>query len=497
MTHHILDVHQITKSYEEGHSVLRGVSLHVAEGEVLGLVGENGVGKSTLMHILSGDLQPDTGEMLLNGEKYAPTNTEDAQRMGVGIIRQRFRIDPEFTVAKAVFRGGYQKDRPHEELRRQTAMLLREIGSDISPDAKIGDLMPNEHAIVEAVRMLAEDAHVVIMDEVGTTFNLREIGDLNFITSRLASQGRGIIYISHRLQEIKVVSNRIAVLAEGRISQILDPHTTTTDQIAEAMLTRKVDLTRTDHSTDEVVLEVGNLTTPDGAVQGASFNLRRGEVLGLSGDKQGGMYGIAGALVGQLEYNADTLRVMGHDREIRSPEDAAEVRIGYFSDDADELGLSSAETIARSMMSGGWTEGVDFQTEVNALREIVENIQKLAIKSRSMHSKVETLSGGDRQKVALTRWMAEDRDVLILNEPTRGLDVGSRAQIREILAEHTAAGRSAIVISSDPEDLSGWCNRILLMRDGKVHEELLPEYDLNHLALALGGEGYAGARRAL
>lgn len=492
---HLLDASQITKSHD-GNPVLRGVSFHVAEGEVLGIVGENGVGKSTLMHILAGDYTPDTGHMRLEGVDYAPQSPEDAQRAGVGIIRQHFEVDPALTVAQAVYRTGFQKDRPHEDLRRQAAMLLREIGSDLSPDARMGDLLRSDHAIVEAVRMLAEDAQVVIMDEVGTTFNLREISDLHFITSRLSAQGRAVLYISHRLHEIKSISDRIAVLKDGRIATILTPRHVSTDDIAQAMLTRSVDLTRTDHTTDEIVLEVGNLSTADGAVAEASFHLRRGEVLGLSGDKQAGMYGVAGSLVGQVPHRADVLRVMGQDRAIETPQDAAVLRIGYFSDDDDEMGLSSSETIARSMMAGGWTEGADFETEVTALREIIENIQRLAVRSRSITAGVDTLSGGDRQKLALTRWMAEDRDILILNEPTRGLDVGARAQIRDILAEHTAAGRSAIVVSSDPGDLMGWCNRIVLMRRGRVDDELRPEYDARRLELALGGDG-GGPQRAL
>lgn len=484
---HLLDVSQITKSHD-GNPVLRGISLHVEEGEVLGIVGENGVGKSTLMSILAGDYPPDSGRIRLLGEDYVVDSPERASQRGVGIIRQHFSIDPELTVAQAIYRGGYQKDRPHEELRRQAGMLLHEIGSSISPDARMGDLMRSDHAIVEAVRMLAEDAHVVIMDEVGTTFNLREIGDLHFITSRLSAQGRAVLYISHRLHEVKTVSDRIAVLVDGRVSTVLTPRHVTTDDIAAAMLTREVDLTRPDHSTNEVVLEVGELSTPDGAIQGASFSLRRGEVLGLTGADQAALYGIAGSLVGQVTHRAHTLRVMGQDRVIESVQDAAMLRIGYFSDDDDELGLSSSETIARSMMAGGWSEGADFDTEVAALREIIENIQRLSIRARAITARTETLSGGDRQKVALTRWMAEDRDILILNEPTRGLDIGARAQIREILAEHTAAGRSAIVVSSDPEDLMNWCNRILLVDEGRIAEELRPEYDPAHLSRALGGE---------
>lgn len=491
MTNQLLDVSGITKSFEH-HPVLQGINLQLAEGEVLALVGENGVGKTTLMQILAGEQQADGGQMLLEGKPYAPTSTDEAQQMGVGIIRQRFRLDPGLTVAKAVHRTGFQKDRPHEELRRQTAMLLREIGSDISPDATIGELMPSEHAIVEAVRILAEDAQVVIMDEVGTTFNLREISDLHFITSRLSSQGRGIIYISHRLQEVKAISDRIAVLNDGQISQELDPREVSTADIAQAMLKNEVDLSRPDNSTDEVVLEVSGLTTEDGRAHDVGFVLHRGEVLGLSGDKQAGMYAIANALVGRAPYEG-TIHIHGQVHDTSN--DAEQLRIGYFSED-DELGEGTGETIASSLMTTS-TEGIDFKTEIQARREVAEQIKKLSVKSTGLQASVDTLSGGDRQKVALTRWMAQDRDILILNEPTRGLDVGARAQIRSILADHTAAGRSAIVISSDPEDLTGWCNRILLMEQGTIVEEMTPEYDFGRLAEALGGDSFQEPRRAV
>ena len=467
----LLEIRDIAKSREHV-PVLRGVNLSLAEGEVLGLVGANGVGKSTLMAILAGDLRPDTGQMRLSGEPYAPHDNDEARRHGVGIIRQQFRLDPGQTVAQAIFRESFHAGRPHEELRRPAAQLLRDVGTEISADTLLGDLRRAEHAIIESVRMLAEDAQVVIMDEVGSTFNVREIDDLHFITSRLTSQGRAVIYISHRLTEVKAVSDRVVVLREGRVSAELDPYRVSTDDIAEAMIDRRPgELVRVSHVVDEPVLEVSGLRVAD-AVHGVDLKVRRGEVVGLVGARRGGMYELVGALVGQFPMTAGTVLVQGEPRVINSPADATALRIGYFSDDDDELGLSNSESIARNLMIGGWDEGVDFETEVAALRDVIETIQRLNVRAVSIQRGVGDLSGGDRQKIALTRWMTEDRDVLILNEPTRGLDIGAREDVLQILGEHTEAGRSAIILSSDLEDIVAWCDRVVVMRDGVIVDDL-------------------------
>lgn len=458
----------MTKAHD-GRPVLRGINLQVGAGEVLGLVGENAVGKSTLMSVIAGDYSADSGLMTLSGEPYSATSRTEARDKGVGIIRQKIEIDPELTVAQAIFRESAWAGESIERLTRQAEYLLRDVGIDLDPRAKMSTLLRSEHGMVEAARMLAEDARIVIMDEVAATFNVHEIADLHFITSRLTRQGRSVIYISHRLHEVIEVSDRIVVLVDGHVEREVPSAEATTDLLADVMFKgrQRRRSSREGHLTSDVLLEVRGLATPD-LLSDVSFEIHRGEILGLAGPRRNGMVEVAGALIGEVEATWDLLRMAGQDRIISTPADAASLRIAYFSDDNDELGLSPSETIARSLMSGGWEDEQDFKSEVAALREIIESIQKLRIKAASLRSSVGTMSGGDQQKIALTRWMTEDRDLLVLNEPTRGLDVAARQDVHSLLADHTAAGRAVILISSDPNELKAWCDRVILMKEGRI-----------------------------
>lgn len=484
-TETLLRIDRLEKKHN-GHPVLQGIHLDLKAGEVLGLVGENGVGKSTLMSIVAGDYPPDSGEIYLGDTPYQALNHDHARTQGIGIIRQQFTIDENLTVAQAIYRDSPMAALPHEQLRRPAQHLLRDIGIDLNPDSRIGDLLRSEHGLVEAARMLAEDAQLVIMDEVAATFNVREIEDLHFITSRLTRQGRGVIYISHRLHEVIAVSDRIAVLVGGRVSKEFVAADVTSDHIADAMLANRYaeGRSRAGHATDEVLLEVQGLSTTE-LLKNVSFNVHRGEIVGFVGPRRAGMNEIAGALVGETAATWQGLRLAGQEREIHTPADAAALRIAYFSDDDDELGLSESETIARSMMSTGWRDDLDFASEVAALREIIETLQRLNVKAKSLRADLNTLSGGDKQKVALSRWMTEDRDLIILNEPTRGLDVGARREIFATLADHTAKGRGAILISSDTSELLEWCDRIGFVRKGEL-VKMANASDLDDADIAMG-----------
>ncbi len=411
----LLTVRGVTKSHA-GMPVLRGIDLDIRPGEVLGLIGANGAGKSTLMSIIS---------------------------------------------------GAYQAARPHAQLRRQAQWLLNEAGVHISPDARIGHLLRPEMGLVEAVRLLADDAQIVLVDEVAATFNVREIADLHFITSRLTRQGRSVVYISHRLHEVKDITNRIAVLREGRIVDVLKSSQTTTEQMAEAMFGRVVNRDkRTSSHSAEVVLRAKNLRGD--TLKGVDFELHRGEVISFVGPRHSGIPDIVGAITGDRPGTFDELEVFGQQRRITRPEDAAALRITYFSEDDIDLGVSQDESIARSLMSGGWGAEIDFDDEVAALRDIIGVLGKFQVKAKSILGKVDALSGGDQQKIALARFMSEDCDIMILNEPTRGLDMSSRHDVHKMLSELTESGKSAILLSTDYEDALDWSDRVCVVRDGLI-----------------------------
>lgn len=462
----LLTVRGVTKAHA-GMPVLRGIDLDIRPGEVLGLIGANGAGKTTLMNILAGAYSADSGSMMIEGDPYQPIDRADARGFGVGIIEQNFQIESTLTVAQAIYRNTYQSDRPHESLRRQAQWLLNEAGVDISPDAKISQLLRPEMGLVEAVRLLADDAQVVLVDEVAATFNVREIADLHFITSRLTRQGRSVVYISHRLHEVKDITNRVAILREGVIVDIQKSAQTTTEKMAEAMFGRVVDRDkRTATYSPEIVLRAKNLR--GGSLKGVDFELHRGEVLAFVGPRHSGISDVVGAITGDRPGTFDELEVFGQQRQITRPEDAAALRITYFSEDDTDLGVSKDESIARSLMSGGWGVDASFEDEVSVLRDIIGVLDKFKVKAKSILGNINTLSGGDKQKIALARFMSEDCDIMILNEPTRGLDMGSRKDVHKMLSELTQSGKSAILLSTDYEDALDWSDRVCVMRDGLI-----------------------------
>lgn len=572
----LLDIVGITKSYGTTR-VLDGVDLAVGRGEVIGIVGENGAGKTTLMSILAGHQQADGGTMRLNNAPYWPKSPEDAQSRGVGIIEQDFSLDPELTVARAIFRNTYQADRPQRALERPTQWLLDESGVRLSPDARLGDLAHAEQGLVEAVRLLAEDAQLVIMDEVAATLNVQEMHHLHFIISRLTRQGRSVLYVSHRLREVQEVASSIAVIREGRIPERIDPRAVTTDEIAARMRTRPArrawfpdrlddeytepvedvsaqqapvpdapveqapaqaeptvpptqglgpgteahrpepfrsehdgsvptaehptsstdgrgrramaaddgrDYTATD--TDIPLLEIDGLDAPGrsgNGAQGVSFTVRSGEVVGLTGPRHAGHEAVVAALNGQVPGSFRTLRINGYNRTISSPEDAASLRIAYLSGPDEESPQERKRSLARAMMTGGWSDRSDFEAEVEGLSQMMSALEKLQNASRKLRGRrarragapevnADNLSGGQQQMVLLGDWMTQDADVLIVTEPGRGLDPDAQAAMRAKLNQAAENGAAVLLVSSDPDVLARSCQRVLVFHDGRMSQEI-------------------------
>ena len=596
----LLDIVGITKSYGTTR-VLDRVDLAVGRGEVVGIVGENGAGKTTLMSILAGHQQADGGTMRLNSAPYWPKSSEDAQSRGVGIIEQDFSLDPALTVAQAIFRNTYQADRPQRALTRPAQWLLDESGVRLSPDAPLGDLAHAEQGLVEAVRLLAEDAQLVIMDEVAATLNVHEMDQLHFIISRLTRQGRSVLYVSHRLREVQAVSTSIAVVRDGRIPERLDPRGVTTNEIAAHMRTRsarrawfpdRLDDESTEagqqapavgspaifggasaalpapvpapstvptptadqafgaateafgartatssirsstdspapaaapatapssaqgrrammaddgrdydaSSGDAPLLEIEGLDAPGlsgHGVHGVSFTVRTGEIIGLMGPRHAGHEAIVAALSGRAPGTFRTLRINGYNRTIASPEDAASMRIAYLSGPDEESPQERQRSLARAMMAGGWTDGADFDAEVEGLTQMMsalETLQNATKKLRGRRARragapainSAKLSGGQQQMVLLGEWMTQDADVLIVTDPSRGLDHDARAAMREKLNEAAENGAAVLLVSSDIDELARSCQRVLVFKGGSLaqvvegspitHEQLMSAF---------------------
>lgn len=490
----LLQLSGIARSFP-GREVLSGVDLEVGQAEIVGLIGENGAGKSSLAGIVAGSATPDGGAMALFGVSYRPDSAAAARALGVDVVQQRIELDQDSTVAAAIFRGTFQQNRSQEELRRAARWALGDVGLDLDPDQLIADVPRPLWGLVEAARMLAGDAHLVIMDEVSAPLTVKEIGNLHDLARRLTRQGRSVLYVSHRLSEVLAICDRVAVLRDGLIAVDRPAAELTVDDLAAAMVStgdataRAGAPARASAPLPTAVTAAAEPRSPGGPdpmlrvrglqvdtrVRDVDLDLWAGEIIGLTGNRDSGVHQIAGALVGQTPHTAVELTVHGEARIIDSPEAAAALRISYFSEDDEVLGIDSSESIARSMMTAGWDDGTDFYQEVESLRSIIDTIQKLEVRARSIRQRVGSLSGGDQHKLSLAKWIAADSDIMVLNSPTRGLDVWAQREMRQMLQEAMNRGAAAIVVSVDPDELRQWCSRIAVIENGTVARWLDPD----------------------
>ena len=483
----LLQVEGLTKSFG-ARRVLRDVSFGLAEGEIVGLVGANGAGKSTLGDILAGITAADSGRLTLLGHPYAPLSAADARHLGIGVVEQLVRIDPGLTVAQAVFRGTGQAGRPQAELRRQAQVLLAEVALDVDPDTLIGELPHFLHGVVEIARVLAEDTRLVVLDEVSAALLPVEVEGLHAVAGRLSRQGRGVLYISHRLPEMLAVVDRVLVLRDGRIALdspavTLDPVRLAAETVGEPVALPAPRVTTVPRpaagrgaaapeprpaSGEEVALQVRNLRVP-GAVDGVDLLLRRGEVIGLTGHRSSGVGELVGALSGEFPAITDELLLHGEPRSLGSTADHGTLQLPAYRPDDDAYGVDPGETIARTLTQQQWGALTDMREEIATLRSVIRTVHQMDVKTLSIRTMFGALSGGDQHKIALARWMASSaQDVVVLHEPTRGLDVRARQQVRRLLDDATAHGASVVVVSVDPDELAECCDRIGIVSGGRV-----------------------------
>lgn len=462
----LLHADDIHASYDH-RRILKGVGLSVHRGEILGLIGTNGAGKTTLMGVLAGSHRHDAGTMTLAGEKYGPDSMEEAQACGVGLIPQNFRIDPQLTIASAIFRGTFQAGKSHHELRDQASKLIRDIGITLDPDVKVGTLIRAEQALVEVLRMVAEEAQLVIMDEVAASLPDHDVAVLHQVLRMLVRQGRAIIYITHRLDEVRSIAHRIAVLREGRVHKVLEASHTDVDELAFLLLQQELEGSArpTDPAGGEEALRVVNLSMED-KVREVTFNVAKGEIFGLVGTHRSGVYELVEALAGVRPSTSGHILLHGRPARIRGVQDASRLKIGYLSDAAGECG--EAGSIVDGIQPVREADGANLRDEISQLRGVTDVIRRMRISTTNIHGNITTLSGGDRQKVQLAKWMATDCDVLILSHPSRGIDIGAKETVYKMLSELSETGVAIVLLSSDLSELISWCHRVGVMRDGEL-----------------------------
>lgn len=462
----LLHADDIHASYDQ-RRILKGVELSLHRGEILGLIGTNGAGKTTLMGVLAGSHKHDGGQIMLAGEKYGPDSMEEAQACGVGLIPQNFRLNSDLTVAEAIFRGTFQADKSHDELRVQAIKLIQDIGITLDPDVKVGTLIRAEQTLVEVLRMVAEEAQLVIMDEVAASLPDHDVAVLHQVLRMLVGQGRAIIYITHRLDEVRSIAHRIAVMRDGKVHKILEASRTDVDELAFLLLQHKLanNSRPTDPAPGDEAMRVVGLTVED-SIRDISFSVSKGEIFGLAGTHRSGIYQLLEALVGIHPSTSGQIFMQGKPVQIRGLQDALRLKIGYLSDTADTL--ESASGIVEGLQRSDDTAGANLQDEITQLRGVIELVRRMRINTTNIHGAITTLSGGDRQKVQLAKWMTSDCDVLILSHPSRGIDVGAKETVYRMLNELTRTGVAIILLSSDLSELVSWCHRIGVMRNGEM-----------------------------
>ena len=474
----ILTVRGVTKSFP-GVRALKGVDLTVWPGEVHALVGENGAGKSTLMKILAGAQRPDGGEISLDGKPVHFHTPHQARAAGIGIIYQELTIAPNLTVAGNVFLGseklrlGFLTDTAG--MVRETQQVLDRLGARFKAAQRAAHLSIAEQQQVEIARALFYKSRILVMDEPTTALSDRETDRLFEVVKQLRSEGLAIIYISHRMAEIYAMADRLSVFRDGEYVGELTRPEFSSERIIEMMVGRKLEdlYPEKTHAVGDVVLRVRNMSDKE-LVKNASFEVRAGEVLGLSGLVGAGRTELARLIFGADEKVSGEVYINGKLVDIKHPIDAVEQGIGYVPEDRKLAGvflqMSCRDNIAMNIFQRSAKAGVIDFKDVNERSKA--QARALRLRAASLWARAGGLSGGNQQKLLLARWLEINPKVLILDEPTRGVDIGAKAEIYSVIQQLGSKGLAVLFISSELPEIIGVCERVIVMREGVVTGEV-------------------------
>jgi rhamnose transport system ATP-binding protein len=491
----LLRATNVSKAFAGVHA-LRGVSFELKRGEVHALVGENGAGKSTLTKIMTGAHQPDEGTLEVNGQLVTRNDPVVSRALGIAAIHQQPALFPDLTVAENIALGleaaGWWRRIHWHARRRRARELLERIGAAIDPDAEVRRLTMPEQQLVEIARALGADARILIMDEPTASLSDREVVRLFLMIRALRGQGVGMIYISHRLDELFQVADRVTVLRDGRAVATRPLAKVDRAELIRLMVGR--DMTAIFPSRratlGEVVLELRGVGCREANVESVSLQVRAGEILGVAGLVGAGRTELARVLFGLTPSDSGDIRLRGKPVAISSPARAVELGIAYVPEDRRRHGVILDMAVApnitlailKKIAAHGW---------INSARErgvATSFVHRLGIKTPSINVSVGNLSGGNQQKVALARWLATEPAVLILDEPTQGVDVGAKAEIHHLMAELAGRGLAILMISSDMPEILGMSDRIAVMHAGKIMDVVDRSHTTQEkvLSLALG-----------
>ena len=472
----LLEMKGIGKTFP-GVKALEGVNLTVREGQVHALLGENGAGKSTLIKILSGAYSKDEGEIFFEGQPVEIKSPQDAQALGISTIYQEFNLAPHLTIAENIFLGHLPKKGPLVDwgaAKARSQEILDSLGVTLSVDTPTSALSVAEQQLVEIAKALNRKTRILIMDEPSAVLGEKDLENLFRVVRTLQASGIGIIYISHRLKEIFELADEVTVLKDGRYVATRNVADVQMDDLVRLMIGRDLQDVYPKRTAEagEVVLEVKNVSLSK-LVHDVSFTLHAGEIVGFAGITGSGRTEVARAIFGADPYSGD-MALFGQPYKARSPGDAIQHGVALITEDRKRQGLLLKQNVTINTTVSGLKRLCRFglirlRDEVNLVKQM---IQQLSIKTPGPNFMVINMSGGNQQKVILARWLSVGTRVFIMDEPTRGIDVGSKSEIYQIMADLAAKGVGIIMISSELPEVLGMSDRIMVMRQGTIVKEL-------------------------
>ncbi|CAM3419329.1 sugar ABC transporter ATP-binding protein [Brevibacillus invocatus] len=475
MSEYVLELKGITKAFP-GVRALDQVQFQLKKGEIHALMGENGAGKSTFIKIITGVHLPDEGELYLNGERTEIKSPKDAQKLGIAAIYQHVTCFPDLSVTENIFMGHEKISRRAKrilwnDMHAEAKRLLQELGSNLDPRTKMGALSVAQQQIVEIAKALSMQARIIIMDEPTAALTTRESEELYKITEKLRDQGAAIIFISHRFEDMYRLASKVTVFRDSRYIGTWGVNDIANEDLIVAMVGREITqlFPKRQGEPGEELLRVEGLGKT-GYFADISFSLKRGEILGLTGLVGAGRTEVCQAIFGITDYDKGRIFLRGEEIHIKHPWQAMESGIGYLPEDRQKQGLVLDWGIGRNitlsaldqLSSRGW---VDEQKEAELAKSLAEKVQ---VKAQSIFDLASSLSGGNQQKVVVAKLLTAQLDVIILDEPTKGVDVGAKSAIYEMISELAAQGYGIIMVSSEMPEVIGMSDRVIVMREGRV-----------------------------
>lgn len=475
-----LEMRGVSKSFP-GVKALDNVQLQLRPGTVHALMGENGAGKSTLMKCMFGIYKMDEGEIFYEGQKVTIHNPLQALELGIAMVHQELQPIPERSVAENIFCGRYPtrgvgpfRMVDHEAMYQKTAELLKKVHMDFDPKAKLGTLSVSQMQLVEIAKAISANCKVLILDEPTSSLSQMEVEALFRIINQLRDEGVCMVYISHKMDEILRISDEVTIMRDGKYIGTWEAKALTTDKIITQMVGRELTnlYPQRENVPGETVFEVKDFTSINPrSFRNISFDVRKGEILGVAGLVGAQRTELMEGIFGVRSHSAGEITFRGHKLRISRPGDAIKRSIAMLTEDRRATGIFGVLSIADNVSVASLDHylKLGFLLDHKKIARLVEdNVKKLSIKTPSIQTHIASLSGGNQQKVLISRWLANNPDVLILDEPTRGIDVGAKYEIYCIIAELAKQGKSVIMISSELPELLGMSDRIMVMCDGRL-----------------------------